>query len=148
MIIREDDEFFIHFIIIAFLTYHKDEIVTTDHSQIPSVLSQLCIKSIEEVEQIVTIAKDLRNKTPYSLRLIANKLDIFKPYSIQLKQLFFFYQPENFLAMPILASEIFFIAYNNIVTCPDICCKNFRKYFNNDNDSNFFYGNEAALKKG
>ncbi len=134
MLIKENDEFLLHFFIISFLEYHKDEIITTDHSQIPSVLSQLSLKTIDEVEAVFTYAIELRDKTPYSLRLMARKLEIFKPHSNRLKELFHLYEPENMMAMPILPSEVFFIAYNNIVSCPDLMCKNFKNIFDDDGE--------------
>ena len=129
ILIREDDQLFIHFIVVSFLQYHRDDIIGTDHSQIPSVLSQLCLKSKEEVDSIYKMAKDLKWKTPYSFRLIARKLEIFKPNSKRLKELFNLFEPESMLAMPILPSEVFYIAYNNIVSCPDYICKNFKNLY-------------------
>jgi hypothetical protein len=122
----EDDELFIHFFIVAFLEYHKDNILSVDYSQIPSVLSQLCIKNITEVELIFQRAKKIKEQTPYSLKLLAMKLEIFKANSTRVKELFLLYEPESLICLPILPSEVFFIAYNNIIKCPDYECKNFR----------------------
>ncbi len=49
--------------------------------------------------------------------------------------------------MPILPSEVFFIAYNNIVSCPDLMCKNLKNIFDDDweivnsEEKNNFFGN-------
>lgn len=129
LIIKENDELFIHFYIVAYLQYRKDDIISTDYSQIPSILSQLYIRSINEADEIIKIAFNIKNTTPFSFRLMARKLEIFKPKSNRLKDLFDLYEPESMLAMPILPSEIFQIAYNNIVSCPDNICKNFKNLY-------------------
>ena len=131
-LIQEDDELFIHFFIVSFLEYHKENILSVDYSQIPSVLSQLCIKDIAEVEFIFQRARQIRQQTPFSFKLFARKLEIFKPRSTRLKELFTIYEPESMLCLPILPSEIFYIAYNNIVGCADYECKNFKYSFEND----------------
>lgn len=87
---------------------------------------------MEEVESVFNYAKELRAKTPYSLRLFARKLEIFMPNSQRLKELFHLYEPENMMALPLLPSEIFYIAYNNIVSCPDLMCKNFKNAFDEE----------------
>ena len=87
---------------------------------------------MEEVESVFNYAKELRAKTPYSLRLFARKLEIFKPNSQRLKELFHLYEPENMMALPLLPSEIFYIAYNNIVSCPDLMCNNFKNAFDEE----------------
>jgi len=124
----EDDELFIHFFILAFLEYHQDNILSVDYSQIPSVLSQLCNKNIKEVDTIFQRAKKIKEQTPHSLKLLVMKLEIFKPKSTRLKELFLLYEPESLLCLPILPSEVFFIAYNNIIKCPDYECRNFINY--------------------
>jgi hypothetical protein len=134
MLIKEDDELFVHFFIIAFLEYHNEEIISVDYSQIPSVLSQLCIKSINEVDIIFDRAKKIRSQTPFSFRLMARKLEIFKPKSTRLKELFNFYEPETMNLLPILPSEVFHIAYSNIVNCPDSDCRNFKVAYDDEGE--------------
>jgi hypothetical protein len=144
VIIKENDELFMHFFVVAFLQYNKDAIITTDHSQIPSVLSQLSLKTTDEVEIVAAKARELRQATPYSFRLIARNLDIFKPYSSRLKELFQLYEPENMMALPIAPSEVFHIAYNNIINCPDVMCKNFKNLYGDD--ENIYEGSRDEEK--
>jgi hypothetical protein len=126
LLINEDDELFLHFFVVAFLQYNKNELINTDYSQIPSILSQLYLRSEEEVINIFNNAKVIRSNTPYTIRLFVRRLEIFKPGSTKLKDLFYKYEPETFLSMPILPSEVFNIAYSNIISCPDNRCSNFK----------------------
>jgi hypothetical protein len=161
-LICEDDETFMHYFIISFLEYHSDLITTADFSQIPSIISQLTIKSIEMIDKIYENAKKIRAVTPYSFRLFINQLDVFKPFSKRHKELFEHYQPENLMCLPILPSEIFYIAYNKIVSCPDKNCRYFKNLFDYENQiicgdenlnynkqqpNNFFEEEEKELNK-
>jgi hypothetical protein len=74
-------------------------------------------------------AKIIRSATPYSFRLFFQKLEIFKINSNKHKELNESIQPELLLALPILPCEIFYVAYNKIVTCPDKNCFNFKNLF-------------------
>lgn len=126
-----------HYFIISFLEYHLEEIVSADYSQIPSIISQLTLKSREMIDKVFEKAKKIRSVTPYSFRLFFSQLDIFKPFSRRHKELFERYQPENLLCLPILPSEIFFIAYNKIVSCPDKNCRYFNNLYDVENHINF-----------
>ena len=89
------------------------------------------------MKKLILYAFDLRKETPYSFRLLANKLEIFNYKSNNLENLYEQYKPNSFLAMPIFPSEIFYICYNNIVKCPDEFCKNCIGITNtNNNNSN------------
>lgn len=150
-----------HYFIICFLEYHSEQITTAEYSQIPSIISQLTIKNIEMIDIIFENARRLRAETPYSFRMFFSYLDIFKPFSTRHKELFEYYQPETLICLPMLSSEIFFIAYNKIVSCPDKSCKFFNnlydyengliaseKQFNEnhcqDNNSNNFFNEEES----
>jgi hypothetical protein len=89
-------------------------------------------------------AKIIRSSTPYSFRLFFEKLEIFKLNSKRHKELFEKFQPEFLLALPIFPSEIFYIAYNKIINCPDKNCQNFKNMFLFDNE-NFNEKNENLL---
>jgi hypothetical protein len=132
LLISDNDELMLHFFIVSYLIDFKDTITGVDHSQIPSVLSQMCLKSREDVDRIYCFALILRRNTPFSFRLMARKLEIFKPASTRLKELFAFYEPESLLSLPILPSEVFHIAYNNIISCPDSYCKNFKNIYDDE----------------
>jgi len=127
-----------HYFVISFLEYHSDEILSADYSQIPSIISQLTLKGPEMIDKVFENAKKIRAVTPYSFRLFLNQLDIFKPFSKRHKELFEHYQPENLLCLPILPSEIFYIAYNKIVSCPDKNCRFFNNLYDFENNNCIF----------
>ncbi len=56
---------------------------------------------------------------------MCEKLEIFKPYPNKCRENRQVYNPQCFLAMPILFNELLFISYKNLVSCPDIKCRNF-----------------------
>lgn len=85
------------------------------------------LKSCDEVIKIYKRAKIIRDRTPYSFRILTYNLEIFLPNSKNLKNSFSKFSVENLLAIPIYPSEIFSIAYSNIVDCPDEHCFNFQK---------------------
>lgn len=134
-LIREDDEVFMHYFIICFLEYHSEQILTEEYSQIPTIISRFSLKDKEIIDKIFESARILRTITPYSFRLFFSQLDIFKPFSKRHKELFEHYKPDKLTCLPIMPSEVFFIAYNNIITCPDKHCR----FFNNlyDYEQNF-----------
>ena len=128
-----NDSLFLHFIIVSFLQGHRDKILKTDISQIPSYLSQMAFTSIDEVDRTIERALDLSDLTPSSFRLFSNRLEIFKYRSPRLKELYECYDPDNLLAMPIFPSEILTITYKDSFGCPDCQCVNFdlrKKKFN------------------
>ena len=132
-----DDELFFYFFLIALLIVNSGSILSSKPKNILKVLSKFTMTTFEEVDFIFQIAFDLRKETPYSFRLLANKLEIFNYKSNNLENLYEQYKPNSFLAMPIFPSEIFYICYNNIVKCPDEFCKNCIGITNtNNNNSN------------
>ena len=132
-----DDELFFYFFLIALLIVNSGNILSSKPKNILKVLSKFTMTTFEEVDFIFQIAFDLRKETPYSFRLLANKLEIFNYKSNNLENLYEQYKPNSFLAMPIFPSEIFYICYNNIVKCPDEFCKNCIGIINtNNNNSN------------
>lgn len=95
------------------------------------------------INKIFHKAKIIRSATPYSFRLFFEKLEIFKPNSKKHKELNERIQPEQLIALPILPSEIFYVAYNKIVTCPDKNCQNFKNLF--DYEKNNLVNNDFEI---
>jgi len=110
---------------VSLIEYFSEEIVCSDLSHIPSLISSITLKNIKMIDEIFTNAKRLRAITPYSFRLFFDKMEIFNPFSIRHKENFELYKPESILCLPILPCEIFYITYNNILKCPDNRCENF-----------------------
>ena len=128
-----DDNLFIFFFITAFLIINRNKFLVGDYANVLTELSQLNINTIKEVNEILNFANEIKNKTPDSFYLLANKLEIFEYNSKNLKILYEHFKIDEMLAMPISSSEIFCITYKNIIHCPDIKCKNFK----NSNVNNF-----------
>ena len=120
-----DDPLFIHFFIIALLIKNKNKFFEVDCNIILSLLSKLHISSMDEVNDILDMAIDLRNNTPNSFYLIAKYLNIYNYGSSNLRKLYEIYNPNNMLALPIFPSEIFSITYTDLIGCPDEECHNF-----------------------
>ena len=117
-----DDQLFMHYFIVALLIYNEDKILKEDKLNIPIIITKLTINSVEEMGNILKIALRLREETPYSFRLLANKLEIFKYHSDNIEKCYEKYKPQFLVTMPIFPSEIFYICYNDIIKCPDDLC--------------------------
>ena len=130
-----NDSLFPHFFIIAYIIKNRKKFLEVDCIIILSLLSQLHIDTIEEVNDILDFATEIRDNTPNSFYLLANKLEIFNYDSKNLKKCYEEYKPDKMLALPLFASEIFTITYKDLIGCPDENCQNFilkNKTFNND----------------
>ena len=112
-----EDPLFIHFFIVAFLNKKKNKFFEIDSSGILSILSKLRINSLDEINEIIDTAIELRNNTPNSFYLFAKYLEIFNYGSNNLKKLYEEYNPNNMLAMPIFESEVLNINYKELIGC-------------------------------
>jgi hypothetical protein len=115
----------IHYFIVSLIEYYSEDIICSDLSHIPSLISSITLKDTYMVDKIFTNAKRLRAITPYSFKLFFDKMGIFNPFGKNHKENYEKYKPESLLCLPILPSEIFYITYNNLVKCPDSRCENF-----------------------
>ena len=120
-----DDTLLMHFFTVALLIFNEDKFLKEDKMNIPFILSKLTISNIDEMGKIFQIAIQLRKETPYSFRILANKLEIFKYHSDEIENCYKEYKPNSLIAMPIFPSEIFYICYNGIIKCPDDLCYNY-----------------------
>ena len=135
-----DDNLFPHFFITAYLIKNKQKIFSVDSTIILSVLSQLRIITIDEVNDILDFAAEIRDNTPNSFYLLANNLEIFNFNSNNLKILFEEYKPDKMLCLPIFPNDIFTITNKDVIGCPDENCENFllnKKGFNSSKECPF-----------
>ena len=147
-IIIEDDPLILHYLIVAFLIYKKNVFFESDLTMVPVVITKISIDSIKEIDEIYSEAIKLRENTPYSLRIFANLLEIFKCHCEDPKAIYEKYKPDSFLTLPIFPSEIFYICYKGATKCPDDNCKNNIKNKNNlDDDEKDLYEMKDNLKK-
>ena len=99
-------------------------------------MASLTILSIQELNTVVEKAKNLRNVTPFSFRILVNEIGFLIKNNKNLKQNYEKYKPLSLLAMPIFPLEIFYIANHCLVECPDEKCYNF---VNNRNSKKFSF---------
>jgi hypothetical protein len=115
----------LHFFIIGLIEYYTEDIICSDLSNIPSLISSITLKSYEMINEIFDNAIKLRAITPYSFRLMFEEMEIFKKKCLKHKENYDKFKPESILCLPILPCEIFCITYTNIIKCPDKKCLNF-----------------------
>ena len=123
-IIIDDDPLIIHYLIVAILIYKKNLLLGSDLTMVPVAISSISLESIEEIDEIFNEAIKLRENTPYSFRMLANMLEIFKCHCEDPKAIYEKYMPDKLLTLPIFPCEIFYICYNGITKCPISNCKN------------------------
>ena len=142
-----DDNLFPLFFITAFLILNREKFFVEDYSSVLTELSQMNIDNINDVNKILDLANEIRDKTPNSFYLLSNKLNIFSYDSKNLQNLYEEYKPNHMLAMPIFAPEIFNITYKSNIFCPDVNCENFRTKKFNDLSKCNFCRNRSIKKK-
>lgn len=124
-LINLNDKIFIYFIIIAFLKLNRNKFLPADYSTIPLYFSQLKIKNYNEFKKIIVLAEEIKNETPFSFRILIEKLEIFKKNSENLEKNFKEFNIENLIALPILPCEVASFIYKNKINCMDNKCKNY-----------------------
>ena len=122
-IIKSNDNLLVHFIIVALLKEKSELILNTDYTLIPILISNLVFLSINEVDIILQQAYEIRQATPYSFRVLADKLEIFKEGSTSLKDKYEWFQNEGIEIMPIFSSELLYFAYKPNFKCPNGKCR-------------------------
>ena len=137
--LEENDQLFIHFMVIAFLLYHKKKFFETDGSSIPVFFSKNQISTKELLTEIVKNAREIRKNTPISFRLLVKNLEIFKSRTTRAKEMYEKYCPEQILTMPVLAEELLGNMYINKkkIPCLNEKCDNFfiKEEINNENQT-------------
>ena len=124
ILIKINDPLYIHFILVAFIIYHRELLMNCDSNLLIKLMTGLTINSIQEVNGINKIALELRKNTPYSFRLLANKLGFLKTNNQDIENIYEKYKPEQILTLPIYPTEILYENNKNEVKCPDPECKN------------------------
>ena len=148
ILIEENDELYLHCLVIAFLKFHRKQFLECDFSTVPLIFSKLKITTREELSEILILANKIKKTTPYTFRVLVNTLEIFKPRSINLKEKYEQFNTEEMLAFPILPGEILYNLYKDEIKCVDEKCKNFtvlkNKNYNPENEC-FYCKNKISL---
>jgi len=148
--IETDDPLFIHFIFVSLLKLKRELIINCDKNLLPQLVSNLTILEKEELTKIIEIAKELRKRTPYSFRILTNKLGILITNCSNLKERFEEYKPEMIQAIPIFPQEIFYMSKKNKIICPNPDCvngKNLTKIYLKNGKTKFKLDFEIINKK-
>ena len=140
-IIQTDDPLFINFILVALIKSKRETLLSIEGKNLIKILSNLTFNTKEELSEIVKMALELRNFTPFSYRFLANKMGLFKNNKSQSQNHFEIVGPNFRPTMPIYPLEILFNNYQhtNKILCPDQKCPNNKM----NNMITIDWGNEA-----
>ena len=67
-----------HFILVAHFITHRELIINCEKILLAPLINALGINTVEELDNIMDLAFKLRERTPYSYRILANKLGFLK----------------------------------------------------------------------
>ena len=131
-IIKINDPLFIQFLLIAVIKDKRELIINCEDNFLPTFLTSLTINNKEELDNLINIAKELRKQTPYSFRLLADKIGFLKKRNSDIKSNYEKYHPDSLPAMPIFPSEVLYITYKSQIHCINPNCKKYRHNFSVD----------------
>ena len=122
-----NDNLFLHYFLIALIKVNRDKLFKIkDIIKYLPFLTQLTIETFDELSYVISNALELRELTPYSFRILSNKLKLFDK-KIPIQQLIKKYKKYSFnnliMTIPIFPMEIFYITYNEQIKCPNKYCK-------------------------
>ena len=144
-LIKINDPLFIHFILVAIIKYKRELLINCDPNLLLKIMVNLTINSLDELKDIINIALELRNLTPYSFRILSNKIGFLKTNNKNVETNYQKYKPEVIPTMQVFPIEILYENYNNYIKCPDPECSNNLKNEVNNNDfsKNFLFYNNS-----
>lgn len=122
-IIRKNDPLFMHYFFVSMVINRREMIINCDRNIAPTLMSSLTIISNEELQTVFTKAEELITQTPYSFRILVNKLGFLVKKNKNVKKNFEKYKPLSIPAMPIFPLETFYITYHSEIECPYDKCK-------------------------
>ena len=140
-IISINDPLFLHFYFVAMIINQRELMINCEKNILPILMTSLTITSIEELNTVIEKAKELRHQTPFSFRILANKLGFLIAKNKNVQETFEKYKPLSLPAMPIFPLEVLYITNHSEVECPDEQCKTVKTIRNNNK-----YGFEVVDK--
>ena len=126
-IIKTGDPLILHFILASIIKLKRELIINCDTNLLPALMASLTIQKKEELKLIIETALELRTQTPYSFRILANKIGFLKPNYQNIQKQYEKYRPQSIPAMPIFPLEILSLTFKSGVECIDPECKNSKK---------------------
>ena len=131
-IIEINDPLFLHFYFVSMIINQRELLINCEKTLLPTLMASLTIISVDELITVVEKAKELRKLTPYSFRILANKLGFLIKKNKNVQKNFEKYKPLSIPAMPIFPLEVFHITNHSEVECPDEDCENTKKILKNN----------------
>ena len=125
------DKAFLFYFIMGTFKYYENKISTLENFQVVEEISKINISDLNIAKNIFINAFYIKKNTPYSIYYLIDLLHIFKPKSSFLKIQYEKLNLSNLNAFPIFPIEVLYNSFNNILSCPDITCKNFKNSFQN-----------------
>ena len=129
MMITIVDPLFIQFVLVGIIKEKRELILNCDSNLLATLMTSLTIKTKDELKKAFKIANEIRIQTPYSFRLLADRIGFLKKKYKDIKTNYEKYQPELLPAMPIFPSEVLYITYKSQIYCIDPNCKNYATDF-------------------
>ena len=128
-IIKNDDPLFINFIIVAWIKSKREALLSSEGKNLIKILVNSAFDTKEELDDIIKIALELRNLTPYSFRYLANNMGLYNSNNIGISQNFEIFNNNYIPTMPIYPLEIIHKKYFHTkkIICPDKRCPNNNK---------------------
>ena len=123
-IIKTQDPLIMHFVLVSFIKIKRELIINCDTNLLAPLMTSLAIRKKDELKQIFDVALELRQQTPYSFRILANKLGFLKAKNTKVKEMYELYHPQLIPAMPIFPLELLSLTYQSGIKCIDPYCKN------------------------
>lgn len=114
----------IFYISLAFLIFHRQEILTAEEYNLPQIVTNLSLKKKEEIFEVFVKALELRKNTPHSFQYFIINERIFSPLitSDELEALLL--RIERLPALPLTMSELLFYCFPGSIQCCNPFCKN------------------------
>ena len=128
-IIYYNDKAMIYFINIAFLVNNKELIISKNVFKVIECVTKLGIDTISKAQNILELALNIKQNTPYSIYILIDLLQIFKYRSHFVKLQYEKLKPNHFLVFPVFPSEVLFSAFPSVISCPNYTCINFNNEY-------------------
>ena len=122
-IIRKNDPLFMHYFFVSMIINRREMIVYCDRNILPTLMTSLTIISNKELQTVFAKADELIKQTPFSFRILVNKLGFLVKKNKNVKNNFEKYRPLLIPAMPIFPLETFYMTYPSEIKCPYDKCK-------------------------
>ena len=123
-IMKTGDPLIIHFILVSFIIIKREIIINCDTNLLAPLMTSLSFKKKEEIKLVFDTALKLREQTPYSFRILANKLGFLQHNNKNVKKMYEKFEPQSIPAMPIFPMELLSLVYQSGIDCIDPECRN------------------------